>query len=161
MAAALVAMTCQVTIGRPAYAASEPLMRDALARAERLRAAAFALVREDGDAYREVLKAFRLPRASDEEGRSRQSAIEEAMIGAAEVPLKVAEIGASLIAIADEIREGANRNAHGDLDGARDAARSAIITSVRNARINLDEVASHPRKEAMLAALAACMEAAA
>jgi len=153
-AAALVAMTCRSTIGRPAYVDAEPLMTRVLEQAEQLRVAAFAAMREDGDAYRKVIAAHKLPRGSEAERGARASAVTEALIGAAEVPLRVARMAASVIDLARSIEQAANRNALGDLNAAASMARAALEISAQNVEINLSGIAG-ARADAMRSKLCA------
>jgi len=144
-AAALVAMTCRVTIGRPAYAEAEDLLEDVLEDAEQLRLAALELMDEDGRAYGKVIAASRMPKSREEEKAARRTALDDALVGAAGVPLQVAKLAATLVGIADRIRPHVNRNALEDLEAAAIAARSALDISLMNARTNLSLVSGQDR----------------
>src|SRR6267143_4915911 len=71
MAAALVQMTCDLTIGREAYRAHDEAVREIRARSEGLRRDLLVLVDRDAQAYDEVVRALRLPKATDAEKRTR------------------------------------------------------------------------------------------
>ncbi|HTI24569.1 MAG TPA: cyclodeaminase/cyclohydrolase family protein, partial [Kutzneria sp.] len=85
MAAALVSMVCELTVGRPKYAEHEPTMREALARATEHRQTAVELADADAEAFTGVTDAYRLPKGTDEEKAARRAAIQEALVGAAAV----------------------------------------------------------------------------
>src|SRR6266508_2317014 len=100
MAAALVSMVAQLTIGRPAYAAEEGQAREILADAERLHAELLALVQRDADAYTALVEARRLPKAEALERDSRAAAIEKAGTTATEVPLETVRLAAETLKLA-------------------------------------------------------------
>ena len=71
MAAALVSMVANLTIGREKYAAFEILARDSQARAEILSRELCDCIQKDMDAYSGVVTALRLPKSTDEEKAKR------------------------------------------------------------------------------------------
>jgi len=133
--AALIEMVCNLTIGRPRYAAHEALMREALARATTLRRRALGLAAADARAFGAVTDAYRLPKETDE--RARAERIQEALIGATEVPLETAALAAEVVQLAGRIVDGANVNALADIAAAAAAARAALETALVNVEANL------------------------
>ena len=135
--AALIEMVCNLTIGRPRYAAHEALMREALARATTLRGRALGLAAADASAFGAVTDAYRLPKETDEQARGRAERIQEALIGATEVPLETAALAGEVIQLAGRIVDGANVNALADVAAAAAAARAALETALVNVEANL------------------------
>ena len=135
--AALIEMVCNLTIGRPRYAAHEALMREALARATTLRRRALGLAAADARAFGAVTDAYRLPKETDEQARARAERIQEALIGATEVPLETAALAAEVVQLAGRIVDGANVNALADIAAAAAAARAALETALVNVEANL------------------------
>jgi glutamate formiminotransferase / formiminotetrahydrofolate cyclodeaminase len=133
LAAALVAMVARLTIGRKAYAGAEPRMRQVLAEAEALRGQLRRLVDDDAAAYAKVSAAYKL--AKDDPRRRR--AVDEALVGAAEVPLVVARGANRLIALAREVEAIGNRNASSDARVGAALARAALEGAVENVRVNV------------------------
>jgi glutamate formiminotransferase/formiminotetrahydrofolate cyclodeaminase len=133
LAAALVAMVARLTIGRKAYAGAEPRMRQVLAEAEALRGQLRRLVDDDAAAYAKVSAAYKL--AKDDPRRRR--AVDEALVGAAEVPLVVARGANRLIALAREVEALGNRNASSDARVGAALARAALEGAVENVRVNV------------------------
>ncbi|HKO32488.1 MAG TPA: cyclodeaminase/cyclohydrolase family protein, partial [Candidatus Limnocylindria bacterium] len=92
MGAALVAMVAELTIGRPDAAPHEQSLRElrdgAVARLDLLQ----RLAEQDAAAYEAVVTARRLPRESDEQRAVRGAELGRAMVAAAEVPLRTAEV---------------------------------------------------------------------
>jgi methenyltetrahydrofolate cyclohydrolase len=135
--AALIEMVCNLTIGRPRYAAHEALMREALARATTLRHRALELSAADARAFGAVTDAYRLPRDTDEQTRARAERIQGALIGATEVPLETAALAGEVVQLAGRIVDGANVNALADIAAAAASARAALETALINVEANL------------------------
>jgi methenyltetrahydrofolate cyclohydrolase len=116
MAAGLVAMAARFSATRL------PGAGDLADQADELRRRLAQLAEEDARAYTAVLEAFRLP-AEDGQREARRR---EALLGAALVPLEVADIGARVAAMAGQVAEAGNPNLRGDaVTGAVLAAASA------------------------------------
>ena len=112
MAAGLVAMTARFS------ARQLPEAGDLAGQADELRRRATNLADLDAQAYTAVLEALRLPK---EAGQRR-----EALLGAAVVPLEIAELGARVARLAVRVAEAGNPNLRGDaVTGAVLAAASA------------------------------------
>lgn len=135
--AALLEMVCNLTIGRPRYAAHEALMREALARAMTLRHRALALAAADARAFGAVTDAHRLPRDTAEQARARAERIQVALIGATEVPLETAALAGEVVQLAGRIADGANVNALADVAAAAASARAALEIALVNVEANL------------------------
>src|SRR5579859_4956526 len=96
MGAAMVAMACNLTVGREKFQAVEADLRAVLTQATALQAQLTAAVDEDTRAYDAVSQAYKLPKASDAEKQARTAAIQQALQGASEVPLRVAQAAADV-----------------------------------------------------------------
>ncbi|HWE61278.1 MAG TPA: cyclodeaminase/cyclohydrolase family protein [Chloroflexota bacterium] len=162
--AALVEMTCNLTMGREKFRQVEDLMRHTAARVADLRAAADRLRDADAQAYDAVSAARALPRATPEEKEARATRIQAALHGATEVPLRTAEVGVEVLELAASIAEGVNPNVISDLGAAALAARAGAEAAALNVRINLaaiKDVAYVERQRTAIAALMVRAEAAA
>lgn len=135
--AALLAMTCSVSIGRELGAVEEAELVTTRGQAEVLRREAIALITADGEAYRKVMAARRLPRGNAEEKAERATRIEEAMKVATEVPLRIVRVAGRVIESSAKISTKANPQALGDLAVGVLAARSALDGATLTARINV------------------------
>jgi glutamate formiminotransferase/formiminotetrahydrofolate cyclodeaminase len=133
LAGALVAMVARLTVGRKGYVAVEARARDILDEAEALRGELRRLVDEDAAAYARVSEAYRLPKNDP----ARRRAVDTALLGAAAPPLEVARRAARLVALAREIGEIGNKNAHSDANVAAALARAAVAGAVENVRTNV------------------------
>ena len=116
MAAGLVAMAARFSETRL------PGAGELADQADELRRRLAQLAEEDAQAYAAVLETLRLPRDASEREVQRQ----EALLGAALVPLEIARIGARVALMAARLAETGNPNLRGDaVTGAVLAAASA------------------------------------
>ena len=116
MAAGLVAMAARFSAPRL------PGAGELADQADELRRRLAQLAEEDAQAYAAVLEALRLPREASQREVQRQ----EALLGAALVPLEIAGIGARVALMAARLAETGNPNLRGDaVTGAVLAAASA------------------------------------
>jgi formiminotetrahydrofolate cyclodeaminase len=151
--AALVAMVCNLTIGKPRYAEHEPLMRQALASATELRAQAVQLAAADAAAFSAVTDAYKLPKDTDAEKAARTQAIQAALVDAAGVPLRTATVAAAIINLAGQIMDRANANVISDVAVAAASARAALDAAVINVEINLAAMKDAARRDTLRAEL--------
>ena len=151
--AALVAMVCNLTIGKPRYAEHEPLMRQTLAEVTALRAQAVQLAADDATAFSAVTEAYKLPKDTDAAKSARTEAIQTALVGAADVPLRTAAVAAAIIDHAGRIMDGANVNVLSDVAVAAASARAALDAAVINVEINLGAMNDPARRDALRAEL--------
>jgi formiminotetrahydrofolate cyclodeaminase len=90
----------------------------------------------DGDAaaYGRVVAAYKLPKASAEEGRARKAAIQDALRAATDVPLSVMRLSA------DAFEEAATIAAHGHRGAASDVgvALALLRAGLQGARLNVE-----------------------
>lgn len=135
--AALIEMVCNLTIGKPRYAEHEATMRSALEQAGQVRQRSLELAAEDEQAFSAVSAAYRLPKDDDEQKAARSAAIQEALVGAAGVPLRTAEAAADVVDLAATILDGSNVNVLSDVAVAAASARAGFDSAVINVEINL------------------------
>ncbi len=140
MAAALVSMVCNLTIGREKYAAVEAQMQETLARSEALRRRLTELVEEDVAAFNAVMNAFKLPKQTEEEKEARRAAIQEGYKQATIVPLETARACAELIRLAKTVIENGNPNAASDGGVAVLCAQAGLKGAALNVLINLSSI---------------------
>lgn len=151
--AALVSMVCNLTIGKPRYAAHESTMIEVRHQADQLRQQALELAEQDAAAFGRVMAAYRLPRQTEQEQQTRNQAIQDALVEAADVPLRTAAVAAEVIGLADRILEGANVNVISDVAVAAASARAALSAAVINVEVNLAGITDADRKAKLTDAL--------
>jgi formiminotetrahydrofolate cyclodeaminase len=131
MAAGLVAMAARFSERQL------PSAGDLADQADELRRRVAGLADEDAKAYTAVLEALRLPRDAGDAGRRREARRHAALLGAAAVPLEIAEIGARVAAMAVRVAEDGNRNLRGDAVTAAQLAAASARSAASLVDINV------------------------
>lgn len=159
--AALIAMVCNLTRGRPGFEAVEADITALLAQAQARRAELLALVDADAVAFNALMAAYRLPRAEDPAARAeRSAAIQQGLIGATEAPLACAEAAAAVVALCAPAAQKGNPQVLSDVGVAVLAARAALQSAALNVQINLPQIKDGERAQALRQALEQCLASA-
>lgn len=137
----LARMMGHVTIGRKAFLRlEEEYQQDFLEAFEQLgilQEHVTPLIDEDSKAFNAIMEAYRLPKETSDEKKARNHAIEQATIGAIEVPLAIAECANEALALLPPILAYGNKNAASDVKVAALELHTAILGAVLNIEINL------------------------
>src|SRR5258706_1199372 len=145
LAASLLQMMCDLTLGREAYRAHEESARAVRSRAESLRRDLLALVDRDAQAYDEVVRALRLSKGTDAERAARAEALEKANLFAIETPLATADACVVLMGLSIELAHKGNVNAVSDVGTAALLAYAGLRAAILNVRTNLKGVKDEAR----------------
>jgi len=145
MAAALVQMTCDLTLGREPYRAHDEAVRAIRARSEGLRRDLLTLVDRDAQAYDEVVRALRLPKVTDVEKQARSEALARANLFAIETPLATADACAALMEMAAELASKGNVNVVSDVGTAALLAYAGLRGGILTIRVNLKGITDGAR----------------
>ncbi len=140
MAAAMVEMACNLTVGREKFRDVEAELQVVLGRARELRAVLMQGVDEDTLAYDAVAEAYKLPRASESDKAARTEAIQKALQYASEVPLKVAQAAHETSQLAVIATQKSNPNVASDARVAVLLANAARDGAIANVEINLQSI---------------------
>jgi formiminotetrahydrofolate cyclodeaminase len=140
MAASMVEMACNLTVGREKFRDVEEQLTVVLERAGVLREKLLAAVDEDTEAYNAVSQAYKLPRSTDAEKAERNAAIQAALKQATEVPLAVAQAAMETSHLAVIAIQKSNPNVASDARVARLLADAAREGAVANVEINLGSI---------------------
>jgi formiminotetrahydrofolate cyclodeaminase len=140
LAAALIEMVAQLTIGRKNFEGVEAEMQAAAKKASTLRQTLIEDIDRDSDAYARVLKAFQMPKGTEAEKTGRARADQDAIKQAALVPLSVAQAAVALMDLGRTVIARGNPNAASDGAAGVLAARMAAQAAVYNVRINLGSI---------------------
>jgi formiminotetrahydrofolate cyclodeaminase len=132
-AAALLEMVANLTIGKPRYAAHEPLMIQTRDQVVQLRHDALAVAADDERAFQDVIAAYRL--SKDDPGRT--DAIQSATQDAAQPPMRTAALAAAVIVAAGVMVDRSNVNVLSDIAVAVSTARAALESAAVNVEVNL------------------------
>lgn len=94
------------------------------------------LVDEDTNAFNRIMAAFGMPKASEEEKKSRSAAIQEATKYATEVPFRVMQLSFDSMEVIKAMAETGNPNSVSDAGVGALCARSAVMGAFLNVKIN-------------------------
>ena len=140
MAAGLVSMVGNLTIGRPRYAAVEAAMRIIVGRAELLRGTLTRLADDDAHAYARVAVAYKLPKTTESDRLSRIGAIQDALRLASVPPLAVMEACREILPLSLQVAAHGNATVVSDAGVAAELAAAGVRASVVNVRVNLTDL---------------------
>jgi formiminotetrahydrofolate cyclodeaminase len=155
LAAALVSMVCNLTIGKKGYESVNAPMGDILQKTETLRRELLDLLESDTQVYAKVMAAYRHPRKTLEEQQAREAAIQDALKEAAEVPMSIAAHCAQVVDLAMPAAEMGNTWAVSDAGVGVLMAEACMHAALLNVSINLSSI----RDQAYVDAATARMQA--
>ena len=137
LAAALAQMVAGLTMGRKKYAAVEGEMKEVALKAAALVNELSSLGPKDAAAYGSVMAAYKLPGETEADAAAKKRTIDDALIGAAEVPLETARACVRVLELAQAVATRGNTNAVSDAGVAALLAHAACRGAVYNVRINV------------------------
>ena len=158
LAAALASMVGNLTVGKKTYADVEDEVRASLARLDALRARLVELVDEDARAFEPLAAAYRLPKATPDEQAAKNAALQQALVGASDVPLAIMRAVADVVDEADYLAHHGSKMARSDAGVAAAFARAASDGASLNTFINaasMDDAAQAARYRGEAESLAA------
>ncbi len=140
LAAALTSMVCRLTIGRKGYEEVQARVERLLVESEKLRSRLQDLVVEDARAFDAVSQALKMDRSTPEAKQMRGEALQQALKGAAEVPMETCERCLNLLRVLHEVAKRGNVNALSDTGVAAHLALAAAHGARLNVEINLSSI---------------------
>lgn len=149
MAAALVEMVCNLTIGKPKFADHEATMIAVREESTALRTRATVLAGDDAIAFTAVTEAYRLPKETDEQKSARQESIQRALARAADVPSRTADVAHAVVVMAERIVDRANPNVLSDVAVAASSVRASLESAIVNIEINRTMISDPQIRESL------------
>ena len=140
LGAALVSMTCHLTIGKKGYESVSDEMNEVLKKSNVLKENLTLLIDEDTNAFNKVMAAYKMPKETDEEKEKRRDAIQDALKNAANVPLDVMKQCVNVLSLAKIISEKGNKNAVSDAGVAALMSLAGLNSAALNIEINLSGI---------------------
>jgi methenyltetrahydrofolate cyclohydrolase len=137
MAAGLIAMVANLSIGKKQYLAFESEAQSILARAEALRSQLQQLVQDDVDVFNRLMAAYRLPRETEADAAARKAAIQRVTKAATDVPLRTARAIADLLPLLAPLARSGNRSAVSDVGAAAYLIQASVPMALLNVETNL------------------------
>ena len=141
LATALASMVGNLTVGKKTYAAVEDEVKEALAQLEEQRNKFVELIDKDAQAFEPLSRAYRLPRATSEELAHKNKVMQQALIGATEVPLEIMEICAQ-VTTSKFLAHNGSRLALSDVGVAVLFAKAALKGASLNVYANASSMAN-------------------
>jgi formiminotetrahydrofolate cyclodeaminase len=148
--ASLVAMVGRLTIGKAKHADVEERMTAIVHQCDGERGELIRMADRDAAAFSKVMAAYQLPKETDDDRAARLRALQEALEGAAEVPLLVARRAVYVMGLAEEVTAAGNANAASDGLSAGAALYAASLSALANVRINAFAFTDADRREELL-----------
>lgn len=149
LASALSGMVANLTVGKKNYEEVSDQMTVVSANMSEHKQTFVDLIDKDANSFDSVMKAYKLPKETDEEKASRSQLIQDGMKYAASVPLEVAEKTAVLFDDIAFLVKSGNANAQTDALVAAMMARTAILSALYNVKINLGSIKDEAYVDAM------------
>ncbi len=140
LAASLVSMVANLTYGNKKYRENWEAVKPLAVRAQELKDALLRAVDRDTEAFNAVMDAFRLPKKTEEDKKTRDQAIQEATKGATTVPLEVMELAFEALELAKVAAEKGNVNSVSDAGVGALLALAAVEGGYLNVKINLSGI---------------------
>lgn len=140
LGSALSSMVCNLTIGKEKYEEVQDEIRDTLDKSEQLRKQLTELIDKDTKAFNDVMKAFRMPKETEDQIEKRKQAIQKGYETAAAVPLETAQTCAEIMDIALVVAKKGNKNSITDAAVSGLMAHAGVESAILNVKINLGSI---------------------
>ncbi len=140
LAASLSSMVSNLTYGKKGYENDWEELKDVAVAAQALKDSLLDDVDRDTRAFNKVMDAYRLPKGTPEQAEEKDRAVEDAMKGAAAVPLEVLEKSVAVAELALAAARKGNKNSLSDAGVAALAAGASGNGAFYNVLINLQNI---------------------
>lgn len=137
IAAGLLSMVCNLTVGQEKFADVEAELRAVLEESESIRHDLIDLAEQDMAAYRSFVDAQRMPRGGPEERRERTACMQGALRECTSVPLEIARASRRLLELSPTVAEKGNPSAVTDVGVAAVLAEACARGAGLQVRVNL------------------------
>lgn len=140
MGAALGAMVSRLTIGKKGYEDISPFFSEKLKELDELHHQLTLLIDKDANAFNGVMKAFKMPKDTEEQKAARSAKIQEEYKKAAMVPLETVKTCKSVLDVILDIGIKGNKNALSDIAVGAMNALTGLKSAALNVEINLPAI---------------------
>ncbi len=134
--AALTSMVCNLTLGKPQYAAVEKDMQQLLTRSEKLRSDLTVMIQADINIFNQIMAAYGLAKVTEQEKAVRTAQIQLVLRDATQIPLDCAKACLSAIVISREAADKGNVNVISDAGVAVMSAYAGLKSAALNVYTN-------------------------
>ena len=140
LASALVAMVANLSFGKKEYLKNNELILDIGTQAQFLKKDLLNLVDMDSNAFHKIMKAFRMPKKTENQIKSRDAVIIAATKNAIDIPFKIMELSMKALTLSKKIMKIGNKNSISDAGVASEMSFAAIRGAHMNVLINLKDL---------------------
>ena len=137
LAAALASMVGNLTVGKKTYAAVEDQVQAALADLEAARAHLVQLIDDDAQAFLPVFAVYRMPKDTPQQIEERKAAMEAAIDGACDVPLRIMDACSDLLDTCEFMAHNGSKMVRSDAGCAAVLAKAAIQSASLSVFVNV------------------------
>ena len=137
LGAALISMVGNLTVGKKKYEDVEEDIKKIISSSEKLRYELSQLIEDDVKVFNNFMATYKMPKETEDEKTIRAEKIQESLIKAAKVPLKVAYKCLDILSLSKEVAEKGNINVVSDAGVAALMAEAALESAILNVKINL------------------------
>jgi formiminotetrahydrofolate cyclodeaminase len=154
IAAALVEMTANLTVGKPKFAEVDEQARSIASAAARLRRQFQDKAEADARAFGRVSAAYKLPKSSEAERQERTASIQAALAEAAAIPLEAAKACAALLELCEQAAPILNPAVISDILVGALLAQGALEGAAVNVDVNVAGMSDAAAADRLSAAVA-------
>lgn len=147
LAAALGQMVANLTVGKKRYADVEEEMQQCLFALNVLQMELLALADKDAEVFAPLAAAYGMPSGTEEEKIEKDRVMEERLLAATQVPLRMMEKAAGVLDFVELLEKKGSRMAVSDAGVAAQFARAAITGAVMNVYINTKSMKNREQAE--------------
>ena len=144
---ALGQMVVNLTVGKKKYAEVEEEMQEYLERLKTMQQEFLHLSDCDAEVFAPLAECYRLPSATPEEKKHKETVMEEKLLDASLVPVEIMEKALELLEILDVLADKGSRMAVSDVGVAVQFTRTALLGAVMNVYINTKSMKNREKAE--------------
>jgi glutamate formiminotransferase/formiminotetrahydrofolate cyclodeaminase len=159
LAAGLSAMVANLTFENKNYKDVQEPMETAGREAQVLKVKALQLIDDDTEAFNVWMQAMRLPKKTDEDKAKRNAAIQEAVLGAINIPHSTLNLCPDILRLAEYVLKNGNQNALSDAAVAVKQTQAGAWGAYYNVLINLPSLDDPKKRESIRKAAKKTMDA--
>ncbi|GIV41353.1 MAG: hypothetical protein KatS3mg034_0667 [Vicingaceae bacterium] len=150
LGAALGAMVANLSANKKGWEEQTGFFSNHAEQSQQAKQQLLQLIDKDTQAFKEVMKAFSLPKNTDEEKSIRKKAIEEATFQAMMIPYHTMQIAQSCMDILQIMAEKGNPNSVTDAGVGALCIRTAVLGAAMNVKINAQTILHMDKVKEML-----------
>lgn len=140
IAAALITMDCNLTLGKESYKRVEKQVMEIRKRSSSISSVLLRCADRDARSFEAVMKAISMPRSTELQKLKRFEKVQASLKKATEVPLEIMIQCAELGAMAKYMAENGNKNSRSDALVGGILAEAAMKGAYENLEINLESI---------------------